>query len=939
MTSALEAALAAAQAEGGAPNLLRALAFIGVTGPIEIQALGVRDRLGSQYDCTKAAHALTAEDALRLVAEAERWTAQGIYLLPAPLRPGVETRHSAPGAWFTLPKRGGTSDSDVAARQVLAVDLDVERPTNTSTTDEETALSAAVAERAMEYLAPIVGADSLAYLTSGNGRQVWLALAGLPTTPEIKALLAAILAGLAGLLDTERVHVDLTLVDAKRILPACGSTKKKGAPGISERPHRRTAIVTPEHAKRLTEADLRELLARIRQDTTDEGRAAIDKALGVRAALKPTSATNSNGAARAQATIGSAAADIKASFDHAKELDLTEVAVWLGLLDGDRPRCPGCGEADSGVAILDHGFKCSHNRCQGRGLNGFRTAVDLTMEVKGLDKFEAVNALAERFGFDPLPPKRTNGVNGFHHGPVVVPPPESSGYLPECPPDLLDERGRGPDNLKAETEATREPKPWPEPELFGSVTLPPFPVEVLSPWLRDWAVATAESRQVPVDMPALLALASCSLAVSRGIDVQVTDAWKETTNLWVVYAAAPGERKSPVFHSATAPISLFQEQEMKRLAPELASYESDKRVIEGKIRNAELAASKDKQFGGCNPRDYVHEQQARLEELQQPQVPALIADDTTPEAMAILLSTNGERLGIFSSEGGPFEMMAGKYSDKNDLSVWLKCHSGDTVAVHRVKRPSITLRRPLLTIAITCQPEVVRGLASKQGFRGQGLLARFLYAMPVSTMGSRRPDGAKVPDVIRRTYNEALVALLTGCAAPRTLAMSPGAAGARRAMDIELEPRLGEDGDLYPIADWASKLVGLVARLAAVLHVADHAYDVQGLPVEIPLATWLRAQAAGTYALAHAQHAFSTMGGDPVEGQALRLWQWVGRHQRESFTAADVCRALRVSAEAVPPVLSKLERRGLARRGPPPAPTGGRPASPLYEVNPASKGL
>ena len=159
----LEAALARAQAEGGAPNLRRALAFAAVDGPLELQALGVRDRPGSQYDATKAAHARTADDAVQLAAEAERWTAQGVYLLPAKLRTGAETRHSSPGTWYTIPKRGGTADSDIAARQVLAVDLDVERPTNTSATDAEMALSVAVAERATAYLVPIVGADSLAY--------------------------------------------------------------------------------------------------------------------------------------------------------------------------------------------------------------------------------------------------------------------------------------------------------------------------------------------------------------------------------------------------------------------------------------------------------------------------------------------------------------------------------------------------------------------------------------------------------------------------------------------------------------------------------------------------------------------------------------------------------------------------------------------------------
>lgn len=31
-------------------------------------------------------------------------------------------------------------------------------------------------------------------------------------------------------------------------------------------------------------------------------------------------------------------------------------------------RCPGCGEADKGVAIVGNGLKCQHARCAGKGV-------------------------------------------------------------------------------------------------------------------------------------------------------------------------------------------------------------------------------------------------------------------------------------------------------------------------------------------------------------------------------------------------------------------------------------------------------------------------------------------------------------------------------------------------------------------------------------------
>ena len=110
-----------------------------------------------------------------------------------------------------------------------------------------------VALRIWNYLeGALVDSRAMAYIHSGNGRQIHLALDSLPNDEECKRFASGILIGLASLFDTPEVKVDRKLFDAKRILPACGTLKKKGAPGIPERPHRRTAIVTPETVRRLS---------------------------------------------------------------------------------------------------------------------------------------------------------------------------------------------------------------------------------------------------------------------------------------------------------------------------------------------------------------------------------------------------------------------------------------------------------------------------------------------------------------------------------------------------------------------------------------------------------------------------------------------------------------------------------------------------------------
>jgi hypothetical protein len=365
-------------------SLERQLTFVGDLKYIEFQALGVRRTLQDSYERARAVH-VTA-DSLRPVLESDNWIAHGIYILPAVLRGGVETKHTAPGSWFDIPKNGGTTDSDIESRRILAVDCDVVRPPGTSASEEEMIRSVHVALRIWSYLEGALGdARSMAYVHSGNGRQIHLALDSLPNDEECKRFASGILIGLASLFDTPEVKVDRKLFDAKRILPACGTLKKKGAPGIPERPHRRTAIVTPKTVRRLSLDNLKQLGRIIWNDTDDDGREALGKAIGT-----------------PPPTVRALSLPADSPFARANSVPPSEVAVWLGVSDGTTATCPGCGEK-SGVAVLNHGFKCQHNRCSGKGRNGFRTNVDLVAEVKSLSPREAVNVLAERFGFEGLP--------------------------------------------------------------------------------------------------------------------------------------------------------------------------------------------------------------------------------------------------------------------------------------------------------------------------------------------------------------------------------------------------------------------------------------------------------------------------------------------------------------------------------------------------------
>ncbi len=383
----LQSALDAAVAEGLGPNVRRWLHFVGAKQGdwIEVQAVEVPDR-GGKWTSTRFAHAGDAETLIKLLAEADTWGAPGIYYVANRIDPAVATRKLA-GSWHVAPKGESTTDRDIRARNVLYVDIDVERPKGTSATDAQVALAHATAVRIYEDIAAQIGEDALAFGHSGNGRALFVALNHPKETPEMRAIASGVLAALRAVYQGGGVKIDIVVAEAKRLVPAFGTMKRKGAPGIAQYPHRRTAIVGPERVKRISVQDLEALLAGLRGRLDEVQNLEIDKAMGKR----PTPAAKPSSSRR----------DGPNPFDEAKQVPIGDVLSWLGL---EGPVCPGCGlTGDSSVAIVGNGLKCSHERCARHGVPGepgFRTPIDVVMETRGVDAREAVNLMAEHFGFD-----------------------------------------------------------------------------------------------------------------------------------------------------------------------------------------------------------------------------------------------------------------------------------------------------------------------------------------------------------------------------------------------------------------------------------------------------------------------------------------------------------------------------------------------------------
>jgi len=386
--------------------------------------------------------------------------------------------------------------------------------------------------------------------------------------------------------------------------------------------------------------------------------------------------------------------------------------------------------------------------------------------------------------------------------------------------------------------------------------------------------ATAEATQTPVDMAAMQGLTVCSAAIAGRIDCEVRPGYIEPVNLYTATMMAPGNRKSSVHASATAPLHEHEQRLIENARSDFAIAASERRVEERRLASLEKQAASDGDKSD-DARASLRDVATWLEENPAPALPQIITDDATAEALAIAMQQQGGTISSFSPEGGCFDNMAGKYGEKPNFDIQLKAHGGDRFRQTRVSRIKIDIERPVLTCCYTLQPYHFEQLAATRDLRGRGLLARFLYSVPASFIGSR-VSAAAVPAIIQEQYRNMVLQLC--CLPDGTFTFSTEADECLLAWFDELEPRLGPDGDLQYIADWGGKLVGATARIAAILQAVKQGSDwVATTTVEAD--TVEAAIEVARYLIPHAERAFGLLTGhghhETVAQELLRrirLW-------------------------------------------------------------------
>lgn len=271
---------------------------------------------------------------------------------------------------------------------------------------------------------------------------------------------------------------------------------------------------------------------------------------------------------------------------------------------------------------------------------------------------------------------------------------------------------------------------------------------------------------------------------------------------------------------------------------------------------------------------------------------------------------------LYRSGGDLSQVMSGLYTGGTvNIDLILKAWSGDHVEVDRKGRPPEVLANPALTILLMVQPRVLEAVMNNAEFAGRGLNARFLYAIPVSTVGTRVFDAPDIPKEVIDDYCSLLSRILAipDTGEPRTIELTEEARDELRKLHDEIEPRLV--ADLEPMGDWAGKYEGTVVRIAGLLHICGHAE--KAAEVLMPGETVRRAAKIGAYFLAHAKAAYQLSGqmdGQPTKDAKyiLKRLDATGKTELSKSELQQLCkeRVGMETAEKMEPGLEVLVSRG-----------------------------
>ncbi|QWG38115.1 DUF3987 domain-containing protein [Bacillus mycoides] len=459
---------------------------------------------------------------------------------------------------------------------------------------------------------------------------------------------------------------------------------------------------------------------------------------------------------------------------------------------------------------------------------------------------------------------------------------------------------------------------WGEIIPFDEYEVPLFPIEVFPTWLRDYIEGVAEQTQTPIDMACMMVLSVLSVALAKKFSIEPSKGWYESLNTYLITFMPPSNRKSSVFKAFTFPMLEHENEEntKRRIAIEQSRHEKD--VLERLIEDLKKDLVKAKQKQSEEDAAAIQgELNAKIEEMEKAEFVHPIryfTDDVTPEQLITLMLNNAGRMAVLSAEGGFFDLIKGRYSSNTNIDVYLKGFSQDQITVDRRGRTE-KVDDPHLTVGLFAQLDVIKRLP--EYFYNRGLMARFLYAVPKSFIGYRKIETAEIREEVQLLYSKQIKRLLNLQHENVVLVLSDEAQTLFNKYRIHMETLMREGNELSygHFQSWAGKLVGQVARIIALIHIAHHAH-CERIPTEISKETVRSTLHASKYFIDHMMATFGLLSEGNTDDDAKFVLKHILKNDREQIPYRDIQQATkkRVKSDRLKVILNELEERNYIQK-------------------------
>lgn len=474
----------------------------------------------------------------------------------------------------------------------------------------------------------------------------------------------------------------------------------------------------------------------------------------------------------------------------------------------------------------------------------------------------------------------------------------------------------------------KEPKPLQVREHISD-----FPLHALTTPLAEFVKAVRTSVQAPNEMTGPAVLGALAAAIQARYEVHRRSGGVEQANLYTLIVGDPGTRKSAVQKLATEPLSDLEKQLRQEAAPEVQAH---KRRIDMMERQVSALLEKAKNQDPEAEAEY-EEAARKLDSMPRREMPQLITSEITPEAIPDLIAGNGQAIALIAAEGDVLGTFLGRYSGAQNLTMLTAGYSGDNIVINRKNKEPVSTEGIALNILLFLQPSVLNDLVKALGEGTQGVIERFLIAMPREVIGKKETDIVIPPEVLSR-YSRHIQAVARHCrdlSQRVALTLSDEAWETFRPFsdNITAMTETGEWSEDDYLKGMGNKFAGTTLRLAAVLHVSHELAQTGQVSREISGDAMRNAQALAGFYAGQLQRVLGVTRGKTDMDYAEKALAAIRRHHLTTVNARELARRSSIkSKDEGEEALLILEDHGYIAE----IQTPGRPGrkAPTYVVSP-----